>query len=215
MVHLLKIKNILVRVLFLFIFLLILFIAISLVFTLFYPMKYKEYINKYSREYDLDPFLVAAIINVESKYNKNATSHKDARGLMQIGKQTGQWASEEFKMEDYNVNILFDPETNIKMGTWYLDKLNIEFEDNLDLVLAAYNAGSGNVTKWLKDDKYSKDGKNLHHIPFSETKDYLKKVKFNQKIYETIYKSYMTDSNKMITLYFDAINHFRDYLRDV
>ncbi len=69
------------------------FIILSIVILSLYPLGYKEYINKYSEEYGLDPFLVAAIINVESKYDKNAVSIKEAKGLMQIGAKTGQWGA--------------------------------------------------------------------------------------------------------------------------
>lgn len=158
-----------------------------------YPVGYNSIINKYSNEYNVDPYLIASIINVESSYNKDAISPKDAKGLMQIGPQTGKWASEELDIEDYNEEKLFDPETNIMIGSWYLDRLKGEFDGNLDHILIAYNAGSGNLNKWLEDEEYSKDGKNIINIPFKETEKYLIKVKHNYKIYSTIYKKYFND----------------------
>lgn len=71
---------------------------------------------------------------------------------------------------------IFDPETNIRLGCWYLSKLYKEF-GKLDLVIAAYNGGSGNVKKWLENNEYSKDGENLHDIPFKQTSKYVEKVK--------------------------------------
>ncbi len=85
--------------------------------------------------------------------------------------------SEELGIDSYSNEMLFDPEINIQIGTWYLNKLNIEFENNLDLVLVAYNGGSGNVQKWRLDKRYSTDGINLDKIPFKETEEYLKKGK--------------------------------------
>ena len=192
---------------------LVLFIILSIVILSLYPLGYKEYINKYSEEYGLDPFLVAAIINVESKYDKNAVSIKEAKGLMQIGAKTGQWGSEELGIDSYSNEMLFDPEINIQIGTWYLNKLNIEFENNLDLVLAAYNGGSGNVQKWRLDKRYSTDGINLDKIPFKETEEYLKKVKFNYKIYKIIYSKYMYSFDDISFNYFDFINYIGKTLK--
>ena len=161
-----------------------------------YPLDYKEYIGKYSNEYEIDPYLVASVINVESRFDKNAVSSKDARGLMQIAEQTGQWGARELKIENYTGASLFEPETNIRIGSWYIKKLEREFDDRLDLVLAAYNGGSGNVSKWLKNEEYSSDGIVLDKIPFKETENYLERVKKTYKIYKRVYKdvSFQDDS---------------------
>lgn len=195
------------------VFMVLLLIISGMLITTLYPLAYKDYINEYSRKYNIDPFLVSAIINVESRYDKNAVSHKDARGLMQIGAKTGKWASEELGIEDYHENMLFDPKSNIQIGTWYLNNLNSEFKNNLDLVLAAYNAGSGNVQKWRMDKNYSMDGEKLHKIPFKETEEYLKKVKSNYKIYKIIYKNHMYKSDNHSWRYVDFINYIRKYLK--
>lgn len=187
---------------------LILFIALSTIAVLF-PLDYVGYINKYSQEYDIDPLLIAAIINVESKYNKDAVSAKDAKGLMQIGPTTGKWAGEELNIENYNENMLFIPETNIRIGSWYLSKLKSEFGDNLDLILAAYNAGSGNVQKWRSDSLYSKDGVNLDNIPFKETAEYLVKVKSNLKVYNLFYNNKISNSDSFGMKYIEIMNSLR------
>ncbi|MDR7870290.1 MAG: lytic transglycosylase domain-containing protein [Tissierellaceae bacterium] len=199
------------KILMILIILLVAFSAISIL----YPYDYIDLINKYSDEYDIDPLLVAAIINVESKYNKDAVSPKDARGLMQIGPTTGQWAGEELNIVNYNPNMLFIPETNIRIGTWYLSKLKAEFGNNLDLVLAAYNAGSGNVQKWRLDSAFSKDGINLDNIPFKETAEYLVKVKANYKIYDSIYDNKISNSEDFGKKYFDFMNKVRKYLLNI
>lgn len=192
-------------------FIIICSIIIGLAISVFYPIGYKNIINKYSEEYKVDPYLIVSIINVESKYNKDAMSNKDARGLMQIGPQTGQWAAEVLGIDNYNSASLFNPETNIRIGIWYINQLKKEFGDKIDLVLAAYNAGSGNVNKWLLDAKYSKDGR-LTHIPFNETDDYLNKVKKNYRIYKLIYKSYMEKPDTIYSMYIDAIINIRSIL---
>ena len=141
-----------------------------------YPLIYNDIVVRNSNEYNLDPYLVASIINVESSYDPDAISLKDAKGLMQIGTQTGKWASDVLEIQDYKEEMLFDPEINIKIGTWYLNRLYNEFNQDLDLVLMAYNAGSGNVSKWLNNTEYCKDGINIDNIPFNETKNYVEKV---------------------------------------
>ena len=143
----------------------------------------------YSKEYGIDDSLVYSVIKVESKFNKKAVSKRNAKGLMLISEITQNWAQEELGLE--NIDI-FDPETNIKIGCWYLNKLFKEFND-LDLVITAYNGGSGNVSKWLKNDAYSRDGNKLHEIPFEETKNYLEKVKENYRVYKALYREEETN----------------------
>lgn len=165
----------------------------ALVFTvnftleIIYPLHYESVILKYSNEYDLDFFLVASVIRAESKYDPYAVSPKGAKGLMQIASITGNWASKELNIEGYSEEMLFDPDINIKIGCWYINKLKKEFNNNMTNVLAAYNAGSGNVSKWLKDDKYCPNGIDLEEIPFGETKRYVVRVNKNYKIYNYLY----------------------------
>lgn len=180
-----------------------------------YPIGYESIIVKYSNEYNLDPYLVASIINVESKYDTYAISNKEAKGLMQISPQTGKWASEVLKIDNYSEDDLFDPETNIKIGTWYLSVLIKEFDGNLDLVLAAYNAGSGNVNKWLNNREYSIDGHSLTNIPFKETEDYLIRVKDSYKIYSRVYKKYIINSTNENYFYIDLLNNIRKIIKTV
>lgn len=152
-----------------------------------YPYKYSEYVNKYSEEYELDPYLVLAVIKTESNFDSKAVSNKDAKGLMQIMDITGEWIAKELNINYFMPSMIFDPELNIRMGCWYLNNLEYEFDGNLDLILAAYNGGSGNVNKWLNHEEYSSDGENLDYIPFPETKKYVDKVKANYNIYKYLY----------------------------
>ena len=155
---------------------------------LLYPLKYEELVEEYSQKYDLDPFLVLAVIKVESSFRHNAVSHRNARGLMQITDGTGEWGAEKIGMKDFSPDKLYEPEDNIHIGCWYLSTLYREFGDT-DLVLAAYNAGSGNVTKWLADRGLSADGKALDRIPFIETENYIRKVKNSYIIYKKLYEN--------------------------
>lgn len=180
-----------------------------------YPIGYRSAIVKYSREYQVDPYLVASIINVESKYDRYALSSKEAKGLMQIAPQTGEWASEVLGIENYNGDMLFDTDTNIRIGTWYIDRLFKEFDGKLDLVLAAYNAGSGNVTKWLADEELCSDGINLDSIPFKETEDYLIRVKNSYKIYSNVYKKHLLNSDDEDSFYINFLHNIRRTLKEM
>ena len=151
---------------------------------LVHPRLYSDYVQKYSEAFELDENLVYSIIKVESKFHKNAESNKGAKGLMQISDITRDWAIDEMDLGEIDIK---NPEINIMIGCWYLDKLIDQFKD-IDLVIASYNAGSGNVSKWLKNKDYSIDGKILYNIPFEETKNYVKKVKRNYETYTSLYK---------------------------
>lgn len=153
-----------------------------------YPIHYRDLIEKYAGKYKIDPYLVVAIMKNESRFNPDAISKKEAKGLMQIAPVTGAWASEKLGIPNYSEDMLFQPELNIEIGIWYLDVLRQEFGDNTEIMVVGYNAGNGNVKKWLNNSKYSRDGKTLYKIPFSETRIYKKKVLRDYRIYTNIYK---------------------------
>ena len=178
-----------IRILWLIIVILIIIIVLckNSILRQFYPFKYRSIINRYAYEYSIDPLFVASVIKTESNFDRNAKSSKGATGLMQLTPATGKWIAKEMDIENYSDEMLLDPETNIKMGCWYLNDLKKEFNGNKDLILAAYNGGRGNVKNWLNSSDNSKDGKTLNLIPFKETDMYVKKVKVTYNIYSKIY----------------------------
>ena len=151
-----------------------------------FPRKYQTEIEYFSEQYNLPQSLVYSVVFTESRFEHDAVSMKSAKGLMQIGETTGEWAGDLLDITEYNQEMLFEPKVNIKIGCWYLNKLIHQFEI-IQTALAAYNAGSGNVSKWLQDSNYSDDGKTLKEIPYGETKRYVKKVIVTQKIYQWLY----------------------------
>lgn len=152
-----------------------------------HPFKYEQIVRNYAHEYRLDPLLVAAVINVESKFDPNAESNKGAKGLMQLMDETALWGSGETGMKTFESEQLFIPEINIRLGCWYLSRLLSQYDGNTAIALAAYNGGSGNVAKWLQDPLYSKDGKNLETIPFRETDAYVERVMKQYASYQELY----------------------------
>ncbi len=151
-----------------------------------YPMKYTEYVEKYSAEYGVDPKLVYAVIKTESSFNPDAVSYADAVGLTQITPETFEWLRQKLG-EENEILSLHDPETSIKYGTFFLSYLINEF-GNTDTALAAYHAGRGRIIGWLEDKEISPDGKTLSEIPISETAHYVKKVNKALNIYNNLYK---------------------------
>lgn len=156
------------------------------VMSFIYPLEYEAIIDKHSKEYGVDKYLVASIIKVESGFREGAVSNRGAIGLMQIMPKTGLWAGEKLGIEIVEED-LYNPDINIRIGTWYIASLIEEFDGNLENALAAYNGGVGNVYKWLNNPEYSKDGTTLYRIPFSETENYVVKVKENYEHYKDIY----------------------------
>lgn len=163
-----------------------------------YPIKYENTILKYSEEYGLNPYLVIAIIKVESNFNPKALSKKNAIGLMQIREPTGKWIAGKIGIHNFIDEMLYEPEINIRIGCWYINYLTKYYGSNLQLALAAYNGGQGNVDKWLKDKDLSDDGHSLKYIPFDETRLYIKKIEKTYVIYKNIYdKAYIKQMKGM------------------
>ncbi|MHB8170666.1 MAG: lytic transglycosylase domain-containing protein [Thermincolia bacterium] len=154
---------------------------------LFYPLPYKEVLIKEAHNHNVEPLLIAAIIRTESKFDSKATSKRGAIGLMQIMPETGRWIAQQRKKKGFQTNILFQPEVNISYGTWYLANLSREFNDDLVLVIAAYNGGRGNVKDWLKQERWTGEHTTLEQIPFTETRNYVTRVLRNYEIYRELY----------------------------
>lgn len=169
------------------VFLIVILVNVKSIFKIFYPIKYESQIVEYSQKYNINPCLVAAVIKTESNFNDTAVSSKGAYGLMQIMPDTAVWIAENMGLKDFTIETLDDTEINISMGCWYINNLNSEFNGNIDLVLAAYNGGRGNVQKWLNNKEYSTNGEELDIIPFAETDKYVKKVRTNYNIYSKLY----------------------------
>lgn len=151
-----------------------------------YPRKYNEITTKYAEEYNIDNNLILAVIKSESNFNPNVISHKGAIGLMQLMEET---ATEVAKKEGIKIeeekNGLLDPETNINIGTKYLSIL-IEKYNSIELALIAYNAGIGNVDKWIEKGIIATDGSNIEKVPFKETNRYVRSILRDYKIYKKI-----------------------------
>ncbi len=159
------------------------FSFVGLIFSFLYPLKYKNEIKAYAKQYGLAPEFVAGVINVESGFNKNATSNAGAMGLMQLMPNTAIEIAANLNYDDFKITDLYNPAINIEFGCYYLSYLNYIFPNNINNVLAGYNAGLTNVNYWLLNETYSSDGIVLITTPYQETNNFIVKVKRNQTIY--------------------------------
>ena len=123
----------------------------------FYPKPYSDIVTAYSTAYHVDPLLVYALIRRESRYQEHVESSAGAVGLMQLLPDTAAWLAEREGIVPFYEEELKQPEMNIQLGCLYLSWLNDEFQGEIPVVLAAYNAGHGRVGKWLEDQVW--DGK--------------------------------------------------------
>lgn len=149
-----------------------------------YPQKYREYVSEYAKEYGLNESIIFAIIKNESNFDKDIFSNKGAIGLMQIMTETGKEVAKKLSLNEMD---LLNAETNIQIGTKYFADLYKKY-NNTELALAAYNAGSGNVDKWIEQGIIESSGENVENIPYKETNMYVRKVIQAEKIYQSLYK---------------------------
>ena len=166
--------------------LIVIFANKNTIMKMFYIIKYSEYVEKYSKEYVVDKYLIYACIKAESNFNEKAESKKGAKGLMQLMDSTGQEIAKGLNMTIDN-DDLFEPEINIKLGTKYVSRMLQKYE-NTELALAAYNAGSGNVDSWINSGKIKADGSDAENIPFKETNNYVRKILKDYRIYKELYE---------------------------
>jgi soluble lytic murein transglycosylase len=167
--------------------LVVIFFQSNWVAKMMYPIKYREVIDANAGIYGVDPLLIAAIVRVESNYRPQLISSKGAVGLMQIMPDTAQWILTMEGFSTLNMKSLHEPKSNIQIGVKYIDLLNRQFNNNLAEVLAAYNAGPGNVSKWRETNVWDGKLENIHQIHFWETRKYVDRVIYYYKKYQKTY----------------------------
>lgn len=163
------------------------------VWKLAYPKGYFEKVEEYSRSYGLDPYLALAVIREESRFNPRATSHSRAHGLMQIIPSTGKILAKQLSISPYRRSKMYEVNTNLRMGIYYLSGLIKRFDGNVALALAGYNGGPVRIKK-LVNNWYNGDMRNLdidefiEFIPMRETRYYVQKVLGSYYEYKRLYE---------------------------
>ena len=143
----------------------------------FYPLAYPGAVLNAAKEFNLHPALLLAVIRTESYYHPHIISAANARGLMQLLPSTGAKIAEHFNLPPPQPETLFEPETNIHLGSSYLFALLREFDGQLPLAVASYNAGPFNVKRWVSQIEGEVSLEEfIETIPFDQTRNYVKKI---------------------------------------
>ncbi len=155
-----------------------------------YPIEYAEYVTYYADKYEIDPLMLYAFIRTESNFDPMADSDAGARGLMQITEVTFDWIKSKIApTEDLTFEDLYDPETNIRFGSYFVSYCLLRYQDDLATAAAAYHSGWGTVDDLLAQEQYSADGKTLDHYPYPQMRLYVKKITSSYQHYQEIYNA--------------------------
>ena len=152
-----------------------------------YPLAYWEIIQNKARDAELDPYLVVALIRQESLFDSRARSSAAALGLMQLLSSTATRVAKQLGLTPPPNEKLFDPELNVTLGTHYLQSLLRRYSNNWFKAIAAYNAGEAAVDRWEKEIVTDDIEEFVERIPYLETRQYVKLVLRNHRIYKTLY----------------------------
>jgi soluble lytic murein transglycosylase len=145
---------------------------------LWHPLRYATIVRTYAKQQRLDPALLAAFIDTESKFNADARSSAGAVGLMQLTPATAEGIAEYTHGSKFKLSDLTIPDINVRYGTFYLRLLLNKYKGNERLALAAYNAGEANVDRW----RAAHEG-----IQFADTRAYVDKVESLKTLYRRVY----------------------------
>jgi soluble lytic murein transglycosylase len=130
---------------------------------------------------------VAALIRQESEFNPKALSRARAYGLTQVLPSTGREVSRKLKMRRFNAAMLYQPDVNLRIGTWYLRAMLDQLQGRWEPTLASYNAGKSRVVNWLRWSDFREPAEFIESIPFNETRNYVQSVLRNADIYRRLY----------------------------
>jgi len=149
------------------------------------PFPYRALVWQSARHMRLDPFLVAGVVRVESRFQPQVVSRRGAVGLMQIMPSTAVWIQRQ--LGERGTPDLDDPAVNLRLGTWYLRYLNRRFDGNWVLTLAAYNGGPQTVERWLGQGTLKSVDTNRDTIPYPETRHFVQRVFLFRQLYRWMY----------------------------
>ena len=152
-----------------------------------FPIPFREALEANAKLSAIDPFLVAALIRQESEFNPKAVSRAKAYGLTQILPGTGRQLSRKIALRGFSTAMLFTPEVNLRLGTFYLRLLLDQLQGHWEETLASYNAGEGRVNQWLGIAKFNEPAEFVETIPIAETRNYVQTVLRNADVYRRLY----------------------------
>lgn len=151
-----------------------------------YPIKYSQFVEKYSQEFNIDPYLIYSLIKTESGFDPQAKSNAGAIGLTQITEETFEWIKLKLcPSEDLVFADLYQPETSIRFGAYYLSRCMERYHQSIDTAAAAYHSGWGTVDKLLKEQQT----KTLVEFPYAQMNNYVYKIGNAYKNYQELYQN--------------------------
>lgn len=152
-----------------------------------YIKPYNDIVKEISKKYEVEENMIYAMIKIESKFNQDVVSKAQAKGLMQIMDNTAIEMGERIGMVNFEPSMLYKPDVNIEIGTKYFKTLLDKYDD-VKLALIAYNAGQGNLDKWIKEGIVT-DEESYYNLPYNETTAYWQKVLREYNVYNAIYNN--------------------------
>ncbi len=153
-----------------------------------YPREYSNYVSAYSQEFGVEENIIYAVIKTESGFDTEAVSSAEARGLMQITSETFAWIKSKIAPRgDLDFDDLFDPEVNIRFGTYLMSYCLERYDGDLKTAAAAYHSGVGLVDGLVADSAYSEDGVTLNVFPYDQMQNYVLKIEGNYEAYSELY----------------------------
>jgi soluble lytic murein transglycosylase len=152
-----------------------------------YPFPYRELVRREAAEWGVDPFMMAAIIRQESAFKADIVSHAGAIGLMQVMPPTGAQLARTHGPNGFTNESLTKPEVNLHLGAAFFVDMSRRYDNDLPLVLSAYNAGPTRATRWSRYPEASDPLRFTERIPFTETRGYVKSVRRNLGLYRALY----------------------------
>jgi peptidoglycan lytic transglycosylase len=152
-----------------------------------WPRAFPQWVTRATHEFYFDPALVWAIMREESAYRAQVSSPAGALGLMQLMPQTGERVAGELELQSFATEQLYDPETNIRLGTYYLRSLFERFDGSRAFTIASYNAGPEAVGRWLEKNAQPKPDVFVESVPYGETRRYLRRVLRSYHMYQLLY----------------------------
>ena len=152
-----------------------------------YPLPWADELRSSAKPYDLDPYLVAGLIRQESEFDPKAVSRAGAMGLMQVMPAVGRELARRLGVSGYSTSRLHDPGISLRFGTFHFKEALDEFQNNLELTLAAYNAGASRAHAWATWGDFREPGELVETIPFTETRGYVQSVLRNREMYRKLY----------------------------
>lgn len=152
-----------------------------------YPFPYRELVRREAAEWGIDPFMMAAIIRQESAFKADIVSHAGAIGLMQVMPPTGAQLARAHGPDGFTRESLTRPEVNLHLGAAFFVDMSRRYDNDLPLVLSAYNAGPTRATRWKRYPEAVDPLRFTERIPFTETRGYVKSVRRNLGLYRVLY----------------------------